>query len=710
VPSQSSASSGAAAAIAASSGKQAQSVAVEMRTWLAPLLLIASQASTSEVQARNAAVALHRHLADTKPDGMNVTFSAAKSLSSDRAASSAGTNSHLQLLRRESAALTKTSEEEHESGTHRDYYKFMKAVSAGDVSAFCVDNDIIYAVAVETLYNSLLHGGIYKQGFFEMTPSTNWTLIGYGAMKSIAVRRGVMYGVGTITRQLFQQRLADMHNENVWHMKSTRKLVTISILEDTIYAVSEDDGQLYKQDFPWEDDIERGWELISECPGKIASFSTTAGPAVYAIFDNDKVYYKELNQNQPQLAWRLKGEASFSAINVQGDSLYAVGGDQRIYRQPLRINFRWSRAFSEDWQSVTIRGNQIYGLDLKGRIWSQFLREEATAKWKALSGPGSSRPAVKQILIQGAYIYGVSGDLVYKEMMRNLTARWPPQWVQASKCCAKSIAAADGLIYGIGVDDKLYVQVDTLMTIHSEWTLIASGPVKSITFRGDTIYGVQGSGHVYEQRMSTLTPTSAWMEGEMLEDVMEPSGKYLMILVHGDTMYAVGEDKAIYSKMLQSNITWPVGTHQHEHDTRLQALAHNLTDLTTTTPREVSSTEAWQQSTTLKLNTTTVSLIRAQTTAGFFVSTSSSHEVGLQARYTDYFNSPTGIKEEQETGQVLPPPYRPPDSDFPGLESHGTTCSPGTHSWLLLWLVIFSCAFTDVQPCTSEGSKGLCKR
>merc|ERR1719387_1355415 len=128
-------------------------------------------------------------------------------------------------------------------------------------------------------------------------------------------------------------------------------------------------------------------------------------------------------------------------------------------------------------------------------------------------------------------------------------------WKKASSCCVLQIAAADGIIYGIGEDNRIHHQADLFMTPDSEWLPASSGPVVSIAIRGDTIYGIDADGFTHEQRLSQMTTTSKW-NPSFFEDALYPSKKYLSIFAHNDIMYACGRNMVVYSKLIAKPVVY----------------------------------------------------------------------------------------------------------------------------------------------------------
>lgn len=133
----------------------------------------------------------------------------------------------------------------------RSFANLWQEVSVGDVHAITLDDGTIYATGVDTL--KTLDGGIFKQALSTLSPYSNWTLIGYGSMSSIAVHNSpsgkVMYGVGSNSSWLYKQSLATMASNNVWMVASVFSLSSVAISGDLVYGVSRDHpGQLLHQE------------------------------------------------------------------------------------------------------------------------------------------------------------------------------------------------------------------------------------------------------------------------------------------------------------------------------------------------------------------------------------------------------------------------------------------------------------------------------
>ena len=113
-----------------------------------------------------------------------------------------------------------------------------KEGGSGDVQAITLDDGNIYAVGHDPL--AVIEKGIFRQRLKSLTPYSNWTLIAYGSMSSIAIHTTssgkVMYGVGS--NKLYQPPLATLSIDNVWTEASSFKLSTIAIEGDIIYGLS----------------------------------------------------------------------------------------------------------------------------------------------------------------------------------------------------------------------------------------------------------------------------------------------------------------------------------------------------------------------------------------------------------------------------------------------------------------------------------------
>lgn len=115
------------------------------------------------------------------------------------------------------------------------------------------------------------------------------------------------------------------------------------------------------------------------------------------------------------------------------------------------------------------------------------------------------------------------------------------------------------------------------MTPLTEWTVASKGPVVSIGIRGDTMFGLGPDSLTYEQPLSRMTIYSQWTRSMLEDDKLSPE-KTISILAHNDMMYAIGEDNAVYSKLIDKPITYKPGL-SFTGNTHKQALFFNLTDL-----------------------------------------------------------------------------------------------------------------------------------
>jgi len=295
---------------------------------------------------------------------------------------------------------------------------------------------------------------------------------------------------------------------------------------------------------------------------------------VFAVFRNNGIYHKPLGVAGDQ--WTLKDPDGMLSIAVLGDSIYGVSLNHRVYRKPLIINKNWNRAAKGPMKSLAISSTEdiIYGLGDDGIVYKQDLvRMAIDTDWTAVS-----MGTMTSITIQGDMIYAVNAydKRVYKQRADAMSSS--TLWAQASACCVLQIAAADGIVYGIGEDHRVYRQADLLMTPDTEWNLASSGNVVSIAIRGDTIYGIDHEASTLQQRLSDMTSTSAWETSLFGPSWLTASKKHHAIMAHNDVMYACGEDMFVYTKLISRPMVYPRDLVAHGN-TRWQAIHSNLTDL-----------------------------------------------------------------------------------------------------------------------------------
>jgi len=463
---------------------------------------------------------------------------------------------------------------------------YWRPVGIGDVHAITVDGDAIYAVGTDEKY-AMLEKGIFMQPLNDMTPFSNWTLIGYGSMSSIAIynsRRGkLMYGVGNKS-WLWNQEIATMPKHNVWSLASIFPLTSIAICGDTIYGISPDHpNQIWSESLlvRGPQAIFHGWQKVGT--GEVKSFSVLSGGLIFAIMKDTRIYNKQLASaanHYADVEWSAfnmqDNETGMQSIAVWGDTVYGAStADHQVYRKPLRVNEKWAQLAQGRMRSLAVdtpRGI-IYGAHFDGKVYKQDLAGlMPLTDWEPAS---SDSLKVMYITIQGETIYAVSDNKVYKQPLHTMSA--DTGWHLASKCCVLQIAAADGIIYAIGVDYSVYSQAALLMTVDTDWIQASKPGVFSIAIRGDTIFGLGLDNVVKEQPISRMTKYSQWTPSE-LEDSEYPSKKYLSIMAHNDVMYACGKDMKVYTKLIDKTITYPPGLSKHGN-TQKQALHWNLTDL-----------------------------------------------------------------------------------------------------------------------------------
>lgn len=476
-----------------------------------------------------------------------------------------------------------------------DNHDHWQNISSGNALALTVHDGMLYITAYEdSLY--LLDKGIFSQPLNRITPYSNWTLIGWGAMTSIAIHASeqgkMMYGVGTRS-WLYRQKLATMRDNNVWELVSVFPVSSISISGDTIYGISPTHAsQVYKLDcriFGQPNGQFHGWFPVTTGPIKSLSIF---GDSIFAIMENNKIYNKSLTlhlahasantgANDTELVtfedfWSLRNNANMLSIAVVGDTIYGVSPSHKVCRAPVVVHEKWAPIASGRMQSLAINanGDTIYAAGEDGNVYKQDL---------LTMGPGTewlqvASPDVSSIAIQGGTIYGVGSDkTLYKQRVDSLSDG--VSWERASACCVLQVSIADGIVYAVGEDLKVYSQNDILMTPTTQWVLVANGPWKFITTREDSMYGVDPEGVTHIQSLSYLTPYKKWTRTSIEdEDQNYPAKAYTCLTAHNDVMYACGPDMVVYSKLIDRHISYPPRL-QARGDTYQQAMDWNLTGL-----------------------------------------------------------------------------------------------------------------------------------
>lgn len=244
----------------------------------------------------------------------------------------------------------------------------------------------------------------------------------------------------------------------------------------TIYAVGSGDGRLYAQALdtmtpPRPTSSGSEWTLVAE--GKVEAIATQ-GNMIYAVREDKKVYKQVLSTAGLDTdLWQLTSLAAVEAIDIYGDAIYAVGTDRSIWKQPL--------------------GNMT-----------------ATSPWIR-----SSRGAVVSIAIHGAAdaMYGVGVDMaVYKQPLTNMTTE--TQWTPASKGSVERIAIYEDTIYGVAYDKRIWKQTLTSMSVDTEWVVASRDSVSDLAI---SQYGFHPQSDAENTRGGTSPLEFIW--GHVLREI-----------------------------------------------------------------------------------------------------------------------------------------------------------------------------------------------
>lgn len=517
-------------------------------------------------------------------------------------------------------------------------------VSAGDISAVTIYGDTIYAVGVDKL--EVLNKNIYKQRLSTMTPYTNWTMIGFGYMSSIAIwgtpLGEEMYAVDNKTGMLWRQNVTTMSiNISTWVLVSRYVLLSVAIHNDDIYGLAPD-HQLYRHGLAGLATTDP-WTLVSQTHLKALFFE---GDAMYGLFPNSYIYNRsvlDLDDANGSTYWSQGVSGTdMQSIAVQGDTVYGVSPAHVVLRRPVRPNLKWTAVSEGPLMSVAIWLGIIYGVKSDGMVYKHRLSELSLAStWQPFSS-GS----VSSIGIQGKNIYGVGGDhKLYRQVLEDVTPASP--WEEVGACCVQSVAVSDGSIFVVGLDSKVYTQAESLISPSSQWILATADGVADLAIRADVIYGVEaGRNYVQWQRLSEMRPDSLWSPSEFEGEPWSSPGihYFISICVHNDILYAIGEDRHLYSKLI---VAAPVYGYRNTHgNTHEQAITYRVPDLASSTPMSSSSTTPSTPTRQAVVADATVAPLFAPTTTDHATteSTTEHNAIGEQVKYLDYYNRPTVVR------------------------------------------------------------------
>jgi len=171
---------------------------------------------------------------------------------------------------------------------------------------------------------------VYAQTLGNMNPISGWILVGPGKVKSIAVQRNTMFGVGR-NRVVYKQALSTMTPSSGWQMASTAGPSSIVVHDDTIYGIGED-HRVWSQPLSGMN-LSSHWTPASR--GNVQSIAIS-DDVVFAVGIDLTIWQQPLSSMTTETPWNHCAKGSVEQIVHHGGKLYAVAYDKRVWSQDLQ--------------------------------------------------------------------------------------------------------------------------------------------------------------------------------------------------------------------------------------------------------------------------------------------------------------------------------------------------------------------------------------
>jgi len=223
-------------------------------------------------------------------------------------------------------------------------------------------------------------------------------------------------------------------------------------------------------------------------------------------------------QKEVPLSARTKlASMSTSSYSNREEYLYAVRSDKRVYRQQLstlNATSPWQLVSKGPVFAIAVSGQNIYGIDPKGRIVMQELEAMSPrTDWRLLKGQA---PSVRAVPLQGVAVHGdtVFGVSTANQFLKQ-TLAWTDRrtrWNVASDKRVSSMCIARGAVFAVDQRSGAVMRQSLeYMNQQTEWKQLTGGKVISVAVHHDTIYAVDASTHaIVTMKLSEASSTESW--------------------------------------------------------------------------------------------------------------------------------------------------------------------------------------------------------
>jgi len=188
-------------------------------------------------------------------------------------------------------------------------------------------SDMIYAVGSDDK-------AIYAQRASTMSPESNWTQVAAGKVLSVATEGDYLYVVKGDGR-IYMQSLSAVTPDSSWGQPLSRgNARTLAVTHDQVYAILED-RMLYKQDLPLDANHIQDWELASQVPpDKDGRAVLVQGDTIYLVKEDLKVYRQPIDSMTQGSMWIPTSQAGVSSVAIVRDVFYGVfDADSRVHKE-----------------------------------------------------------------------------------------------------------------------------------------------------------------------------------------------------------------------------------------------------------------------------------------------------------------------------------------------------------------------------------------
>jgi hypothetical protein len=318
---------------------------------------------------------------------------------------------------------------------------------------------------------------LYRQKLATMHDSKVWELVSVFPLSAIAIDGNTTYGtspahpseVFKIDCRVFDSPNGKLHG---WLLVTTGPVKSFSVFGDSIFAIMEN-SKIYNKSLAAQNLPSNATELPSfedfwtlKNSANMLSIAVV-GDTIYGVSQTYKVCRVPVVVNE-KWAPIAAGRMQSLAFSANGDTIYAAGEDGNVYKQDLltmSLGTEWIQVASPDVSSIAIQGGTIYGVSSDRRVYKQRLNSlSSEIPWER-----ASACCVLQVAIADGIVYAVGEDSkVYSQ--NDILMTPSSQWVLVADGPWKYITTREDSMYGVDPYGITYIQSLSYLTPYKRWT------------------------------------------------------------------------------------------------------------------------------------------------------------------------------------------------------------------------------------------------